>query len=422
MVAFYASSDLSRGDLRLFLTNEDGYATDAFRVGWTIYSLTTGSQISGKNLLAIKAATGEYYAPWNTKTINGNYYIEWDIQETASDCITKKVQEKFFIIEPSAYQCCPIAICNNGQPAPGGFAYLMGSQLGPGDLPLFLKNSDGFPVNAFAVFWTILNQAGFLVVPKTAASMGVNVGEYFADWFVSAPAQGNYTIRWEFIENDGDPVQSASMGFSIISPGAFMVPSFSSCFAPAWMKNSCRGFFLNAGFCSCSCDGAAPCGPLFPCSFVPSQVPPVSNNCCDFELSRVVHLDTQTLMPGGAFTEQPPFNIPTRVRRVAFYITYTRGAPGGYAIMRLLWGNGIEETQTTIISGTVFPVDPSTLVAQAMRLSDLMSPIPVTNAPVMFSLEAGVPGGATTVRLLAAEGGVPGAPGTIAVSITASTG
>jgi hypothetical protein len=421
MVAFLASSDLSRGDLRLFLRNDEGYAQDAFRVGWTVFT-STGIQVSGKSLQAVKAAVGEYYAPWRAKAVNGNYYIEWDVQADSSDCGSEKIREKFFVVQPSAYQCCPGVVCDNGQPAPGGFAYLVGSQLGRGDLPLFLKNADGFPMNAFAVFWTIFGPSGCPVTQKTAATLATT-GEYFANWFVNVSNQGEFTIRWEFVESDGSPTESMSMGFTIINPGFLMCPNFSSCFAPASMSSSCSsGGQQSSGPCSCSGGGGGapvPCGPQFPCTSVPPQVPVVKDSCCPFEIARVVHVDNQVLPIGGGFTWQGPYQIPARVRTIMFYVSYTRGAAGGFPILRLLWGNGVEETQSTLVDTDFTSSDPFS--QQGMFLEDLKGPVPQTNDKVSFSIETSVPGGATTVRLLAAEGGVVGAPGSISITLTAAS-
>jgi hypothetical protein len=135
---------------------------------------------------------------------------------------------------------------------------------------------------------------------------------------------------------------------------------------------------------------------------------------------RQVHLPLQMLPLAGAFTTQNQFSIPTRIRRVTFYLTYTRGAADGYAIFRLLWGNGVEENPEAILnidSGSGGPV----WIGQQLRMQDLHGPAPIDSSPLDFSLYATVPGGATTVRLVAAEKGALANPGMLAITLTAST-
>jgi len=147
----------------------------------------------------------------------------------------------------------------------------------------------------------------------------------------------------------------------------------------------------------------------------------IVNKCDDeIEIPRVVHLATQVLPTAGQFTNQSSYAVPHGIRKIAFYITYSRGAVGGFIALRLKWGNGSEETQATIIDRSAIRLD-GEFSAQAMRLSDLMGPMPPDDSPVSFMLEASVPGGSSTVRLLAAEGGVPGLPGTVSITLTASS-
>jgi hypothetical protein len=84
-----------------------------------------------------------------------------------------------------------------------------------------------------------------------------------------------------------------------------------------------------------------------------------------------------------------------------------------------MWGNGTEETQETLIDHDI--TISNQFSSQNMFLQELDGPVPPDNNPVNFMLEVGVPGGASTVRLIAAEAGVPGAPGTIGITLTAAT-
>ncbi len=100
-------------------------------------------------------------------------------------------------------------------------------------------------------------------------------------------------------------------------------------------------------------------------------------------------------------------------------MTYIRGADGGYPVYQLLWSNGVEETQETMIDMDFTILDPST-VSQDMFLQNLSGPIPDSDNAVNSIFRVCVPGGATCVRLIAAEKGVIGTPGTLGITLTAA--
>lgn len=434
MPAFLANSDLSSGDLRLSLTNENGLVQNAFRVTWTVFS-SAGVPVSGTGISALQCGVGRYYAPWCAKAVNGNYRIVWYVQYDPG-CPIEEFEEKFFIVEPSAYQCLPNFVCDNGQPEPGGLAYLTGSVLGRGDLPIFLKDSSGVPIDPFAVFWTVLDAVGYPVTSRMEATKA-STGEYYADWFINVLG-GDYFIQWDWVAESGDPIESKKLTFSVISPPALILTSRGSCLSSG--SSACS--FAEQDCCSAcviplfqtqviskqTVRGGGSCGPFVNAIFCVPSSPSVSpvplppsypqSSCCPFEIARVVHF-SGPLPAGGTFTDQAAYRIPPGIRCITFYITYTRGADGGYGTFRLLWGNGTDETQSTLIDvNTTFSTVAS---SQNMYLNDLQGPVPVNGSPIHFTLETGVPGGATTVRLLAAEGGVVGAPGTVSISLTAAS-
>ena len=220
----------TEANLTIHLTNYDGYPTDAFSVRWTVYS-NDGIQISGKNLLAIKRCTGTYCAPWFANTYNGNYVVNWEVQAESGGPV-QYVFDKFFVIDPASYQVPHLHA--DAVPIPGGFTYLTNTSLGRGDLPLFLRNSDGIPADAYSVFWTIYGMQHWLphcehvvshyhhhnpyhpVSVRTAASHAAT-GEYFAAWTASV-CTGNYIIKWDWAADSTSPLESKSMGFTVISP------------------------------------------------------------------------------------------------------------------------------------------------------------------------------------------------------------
>lgn len=420
MPAFLARSNLSRGDLRLYLTNDLGYAQDGYNVRWSIFS-KDGIPASGTKIPAIKAAVGEYYAPWCSKTTNGCYDITWEFQESPGTAV-EQITESFFIIEPSSYQCCPNFICGSQSTDPGCSTFFVGSLLGRGDLPLFLTNSDGVPTNAFAVHWQIFDCRGCAVVERTEATSGPNMGEYYASWFVNVLG-GDFTIKWDWIEEADSPLSTKSMRFAVISPTALFYSRNGVCFSLA--ANPCSPCLIPYTGSSSCCPSSAviPHSYSVPCSYSPVPSPAscsMSDRCCPFEIPRVVHLITQNLPAGGAYTNQPAYEIPSQIRKITFYISYTRGVANGRAKFRLLWGNGTEETQSTLLSHD-FDEYSSAISNQDMYLQDMNGPIPDGPNPISFSIETTVPGGAKTVRLLASESGMQGAPGIISITLTASS-
>lgn len=425
MAAFLVRSYLSRGDLKLYLSNWNGYAQDAASVRYTIFS-NDGSKVSGTKLTAIKRRTGEYYIPWITDVANGNYRIEWEIQEDWGSSYVKKT-DFFFVVDPSAYpygQISPL-----GVPTPGQFTFLTGQGLGPGDLPLYLKNNSGFLQNAFAVFFTIFDVAGCPIVGRSAAGQ-VGVGTYFAPWYVNV-GSGDYVIQWEFQQDLNSPLESVRTGFSVVCPAAPFVLvepvlwtlscgsySLPACYSPPVIYARAVIGHCDPGppcFFNNSC---APCPPA-PCP-APSPMPPFPgpSGCC-FEIPRIIHLGTGYLPPSGGFTNQPYYVIPQCVRKVAFYVTYARSAIGGFAVVRLMWGDGVTESQETLLDLSTFINEP--ISSQNMYLQEMNGPTPADGNPISFIVEGIVPGGTKTVRLIAAEKGKPGAPGTIGITLTAST-
>lgn len=426
MAAFLVRSNLSRGDLQLFLSNSNGYAQDAASVKWTVYA-RDGAQISGRSLPAIRNKVGNYYAPWFTNVPNGNYTCIWEVTREFGGP-TVKLTEQIFVVDPSSYQFCR-PINKDAIPAPGKFTFLTGQGLGPGDLPLYLKNDGGFPQNAFCVLFTILDTVGNCLSPRTPAA-NFGVGVYYAPYFVNL-CSGNYIILWEWQTDQTTPLKSTRMGFSVVDPPApfaFVVPVMcsSSLFSQGCSQVT-RPLLTRVLLAQCEpCGGCCevpfrhePCPAFIPGPCVNPNPPcPRPVECC-IEIPRTIHLLTQRLPPSGNFTNQPPYLIPDCIEDVTFYITYARGAPGGFAIVRLIWGNGTEEAQQTLIDLDIIISQPNSL--QNTFLQDLESPIPPTDAPITFMIEASVPGGSKTVRLIAGEGGVPGAPGTIGITLTAST-
>jgi hypothetical protein len=354
-----------------------GLPQDAHDVRWTVYR-NDGLASSGFSLQAVKDSTGEYFAPWSCSVSDGCFFIEWEYG--VGPGLSRQSWRHDFFVRSGLSSCCPGSAPRTSAACHGVFS--RGQVLGPSDLSLVVFDDDGIPSSAFLVFWTILDSCNRPVTQRTQASPGLTNGSYYASWTVF----GSYgmSIRWEWMLDADSPIESVVRSFSVI------VDPFSNCDREV------------SNWCSPS---------------PPPQIIIINNggSCGDHQrVSRVQHLPTQVLPPGGLFTNQASYSIPNGISKIAFYITYTRAVPGGFCVIRLKWGNGVEETQATVLLTSSTPGD------QVMRLSDLMGPIPEDDLPSSFMLETSVPGGASTVRLLAAEGGVIGLPGTASISLTGS--
>lgn len=237
---FRSNTDLSRDGLTLTVRNSDGYLQDALQVRYTVYSWD-GLQVSGNSIEATRKSVGEYYAPWHTNSRSGSYKIIWEITDDSG--YPEKITENIFIVDKSDYVCGPDGIKKTAVPPIGSGSFLSGTWTGPGDLPLYIKDNNGLPTPAYAVYWTIIDQSGRYVKEKTVASSS-GTGEYYASWLASVPS-GDYEIIWEYFDNSDSPASSKRMSFSVICP-TDPYPKFDcSYYSPAW-------YYVTRDTCSCN--------------------------------------------------------------------------------------------------------------------------------------------------------------------------
>lgn len=137
------------------------------------------------------------------------------------------------------------------------------------------------------------------------------------------------------------------------------------------------------------------------------------------EFGRAVHLASQTLPGAGAFTSQATFSVPSGVGEITFWVTYTIGAAGGFPLFRLLFGNGTEEGNDVVLNTAIAVAQP--FGTQQIFEQTIEGPHPSSGAAINFVIATRVPRGATTARIVAAEGGVPATPGTIAIALAGGT-
>jgi hypothetical protein len=438
MTTFLSQSDLADSGLTLFLSNDLGQPQNAFSVRWTVFSMYTGQCISGQNIDAINANTGEYRAPWFTDTKTGSYKVIWEIQENW-ETSSRQISQPFFVVDPSDYRY-GLHLKQDTVPVPGSLTFLTGSYLGTNDLFVVLRDQDGFLQDAYSVLWYIKNLRGCAITQRVFG-VHTSTGVYYAPWVVIV-GTGNYEIVWEYQDTQNSPLKSISQQFTILGSAApFMLVTGPACSDPTIIAGYDKNCRVNASQLSGSSirwggnsiyeiespinQSSHPCRRYTPpaCSMFP--IPPViatPSRCCGgYEITRQIHLATTVLPLNGIYTSQNKFPVPTGVKKITFYITYTRGAPGGYAVFRLLWGNGVEEIQETVLDMDMVDEGNDAHVGQNLFAQDLFGPSPNDDNPLSFILYTSVPGGVTTARLIAAERGMPLQPGIIGITLTAST-
>ena len=138
-------------------------------------------------------------------------------------------------------------------------------------------------------------------------------------------------------------------------------------------------------------------------------------------ITRTAHLASGALPAAGAFTSQAAQAIPAGTKKISFWITYTRGAAGGYPVFELLCSNGTEEIRVVLGNVSSLAVSQPNGAFDTLQLQ-LIGPKPQNGSALVFGYtfnDEDLPAGATTTRLLAAELGVTGTPGTCAITFTA---
>jgi hypothetical protein len=137
----------------------------------------------------------------------------------------------------------------------------------------------------------------------------------------------------------------------------------------------------------------------------------------NFLIPRTEHLPSQVLPAAGALTNQAEFAMPAGTKFIAFTVTYTRGAAGGYPQFEVLWGDLVQEARDLVVDqGSLAVAGDEGLFN--VYLGNPLGPPPITDDPIEYILEYEVPGGQRTVRLLAGEWGQTLTPGTMQITLT----
>lgn len=106
-IAWSPGTELSRGDLDIFLTNAEGNASNANSIAYGIYyydpALDTEVLIGSADRVPVNPSVGEYYAALliPPAASPGTYRIRWNFREFAGSPLQQVVQE-FAVVESSS--------------------------------------------------------------------------------------------------------------------------------------------------------------------------------------------------------------------------------------------------------------------------------------------------------------------------------
>jgi hypothetical protein len=244
MALFNTNTTLSKDQLLIRLSNTDGQAINVDQVRFSILD-SNGTVVRGPDLVALSQGNGAYYAPVSLTLPNGSYEVKWSVTQGTS---VQVFSSNIFVKDDSSYVCSPGNPYNlrpDAIPPPGSLAYITGSLLGPQDLFINFKDSSTLlPRNPYSIFFTVYNSVNFAVSPRTAGSY-YKTGTFWANWKVSV-GTGDYSIRWDFQQIPGSPIEIATQYFTVINPSNLNPdPPTSGCSLSSGCENSCS--------CACSC-------------------------------------------------------------------------------------------------------------------------------------------------------------------------
>jgi len=146
----------------------------------------------------------------------------------------------------------------------------------------------------------------------------------------------------------------------------------------------------------------------------------IGNLMTTLALPITTHLTSAALPGSGAYTNQSVLNLVTAQTTVTAIVTYTRGTSGGFPRFKPMWTFASTEAQATTLEGTIDNTTSPPLGIQQLDMWAINGPKPADGTSISFTLSFDVQQGATAFRLLAAEAGQTGTPGTCAILLSGS--
>ena len=141
-------------------------------------------------------------------------------------------------------------------------------------------------------------------------------------------------------------------------------------------------------------------------------------------MARATHIASAALPGGGLFTNQAMENLPGGAAELNFLVTYTRGGVGGYPKFQMEWGTDVDSTDGyhELIEDLAVFVGSGAIGSAPTYIDEIPGPVPQSASALKYVLQFSVPYGVTRFRLIAAEEGDTGNPGTLLAEYVGGTG
>jgi len=131
------------------------------------------------------------------------------------------------------------------------------------------------------------------------------------------------------------------------------------------------------------------------------------------------HVASQALPVAGAFTNQALAAIPDGAKRIIFWVAFTRGSATSSARFRVEFSpDDANGYRTSVINDSSFYSSGQEGNVE-FYTETVEGPVPDAAAATRYILAFDIPSGSSSFRLLAAEMGDVGNPGTIAIDYVA---
>jgi hypothetical protein len=148
---------------------------------------------------------------------------------------------------------------------------------------------------------------------------------------------------------------------------------------------------------------------------------PVSFSQLPAEIPAFVHCASAALPAAGAWSAQTAWGVPAGISEITFFITYTRGAAGGYPVFCVELGAGGVLSLEQWEDDNPAITDPIGIGSLYDHVRDVRGLHPAGAAAVSRAITVTIPRGVTSIALRAAEAGVVATPGTCAIVAVAGS-
>lgn len=170
-------------------------------------------------------SAGEYTIQW-AFDVSGNPYTDLEGPFTVFDVTTSATSPSVTVTSspPPTAPSVPLGGTTQSQYTGGGICFQVGTELGRGDLDIFLTDSNGNTSNAadinFSIYYVDPGP------PETEVLIGLPnrqpanpaMGEYYAPLLIPATAAlGEYRVRWRFRETSTSSVQEVVQRFGVVA-------------------------------------------------------------------------------------------------------------------------------------------------------------------------------------------------------------